>query len=140
MSDKGAGFTLIELMIVVAIVAILATIAYPSYTNYLVRSSRAEAKAFMLAVAHREELAQLNSPGVGYVAVSGNSAFSTDLGLPVPEDVNRYYDVSVAVGNAATPRTFTISAAPKASTRQAGDGTFTLDAVGNKAPADKWSR
>ena len=43
--SKLRGFTLIELMIVVAIVAILAMIAYPSYTQYVIRSRRSMAKA-----------------------------------------------------------------------------------------------
>ena len=38
------GFTLIELMIVVAIVAILASIAYPSYKDSVLKSRRAEAR------------------------------------------------------------------------------------------------
>ena len=46
------GFTLIELMIVVAIIAILAAIAYPSYTNYKVRVHRTEAQSEMMAIAH----------------------------------------------------------------------------------------
>lgn len=52
---KTKGFTLIELMIVVAIVGILASIAYPSYVEYVNRSNRAEGQAFLLEVAAQQE-------------------------------------------------------------------------------------
>ncbi|WP_437881814.1 type IV pilin protein [Pseudomonas sp. LRF_L74] len=51
----SAGFTLIEVMIVVAIIAILAAIAYPSYDAYVKRGYRTEGQAFLADVAAREE-------------------------------------------------------------------------------------
>lgn len=47
------GFTLIELMIVVAIIAILAAIAYPSYTQYKIRSNRVDAQSELMFIAQR---------------------------------------------------------------------------------------
>ncbi|MBL0557116.1 type IVa pilus pseudopilin TppA [Aeromonas caviae] len=49
------GFSLIELMIVVAVVAILSAIAYPSYQRYLLVSHRVEAKKMLLDAANRQE-------------------------------------------------------------------------------------
>ncbi|MDW7601742.1 prepilin-type N-terminal cleavage/methylation domain-containing protein, partial [Stenotrophomonas maltophilia] len=49
------GFTLIELMIVVAVVAILAAIAYPSYSEHVRKSRRAQAKADLVEYAQLAE-------------------------------------------------------------------------------------
>ncbi len=49
------GFSLIELMIVLAIMGIVVMFAYPSYTNYVLKSRRTEAKSGLLDLAQRQE-------------------------------------------------------------------------------------
>lgn len=52
---KQNGFTLIELMIVVAIIGILSAIAYPSYQSYMKKSARADAKVGLSKLADKQE-------------------------------------------------------------------------------------
>lgn len=49
------GFTLVELMIVVAVVAILAAIGYPSYQSHVRKTYRSDAKNILLEAAARQE-------------------------------------------------------------------------------------
>lgn len=62
------GFTLIELMIVVAIIGILAAIAYPAYTEYVTRAKRSDGKAGLLQVQLAEEKWRAN-----------HTSYTTDL-------------------------------------------------------------
>ena len=52
---KQRGFTLIELMIVVAIVAILASIALPAYNSSVTKSRRADARVMLLRAVQQQE-------------------------------------------------------------------------------------
>ena len=52
---KKNGFTLIEIMIVVAVIGILAAIAFPSYSRYVDRSAIADGKSLLLSAAQQME-------------------------------------------------------------------------------------
>jgi prepilin-type N-terminal cleavage/methylation domain-containing protein len=58
-----SGFTLLELMIVVAIIAVLAIIAIPSYTQYIRKSHRADALQRMQQIALAQERFRAENPG-----------------------------------------------------------------------------
>lgn len=111
-------------MIVVAVVAILAAIAYPSYTQYLVRTNRSAAQQFMLDIANREEQYLLDARQYTNNWGSGTGG----LNMTIPPEVDRYYTITIT----DTPSAYTITAAPKAGTSQAGDGNLTLDNTGAK--------
>lgn len=82
--QQTGGFTLIELMIVVAIIAILAAIAYPSYTQYVLKGKRAEGRGALLNLLQQEE-AYITQHGNYFIFTVGDAssgvpfhAFSND--------------------------------------------------------------
>jgi len=82
---KQKGFTLIELMIVVAIIGVLAAIAIPAYQDYVKKSEAASALATMKAIITPAELIYQESgtisTGIDLVADLGISSSSNSLGL-----------------------------------------------------------
>ncbi|MBS0510510.1 MAG: type IV pilin protein [Proteobacteria bacterium] len=122
---REPGFTLIELMIVVAVIGILAAIAYPNYQEYVRKSRRAECAAVLVGVANAMErrFSSSNSYAGAWPAAEPQQC-PRDGGAP-------YYNVGFA-GGEPTATTFLIRAAPAGA--QVGDkcGTLTLDNTGLK--------
>ena len=120
--NKQVGFTLIELMIVVAILAILAAIAYPSYTQYKVRTNRVDIQSEIMQTAQRLQ---------SYYVINHNytnAKFDNgNLTKDYPSSGSVYTLTLVPAG-----QTWTLTATPKAGTVQAGNGTITLNHNGQK--------
>jgi len=129
---KQNGFTLIELMIVVAIVAILASVAYPSYIEYVRRGARAEARAAMLNMAQYQER-NFSDRGAYVDVVAGTTPATpaapwNSLNWSGSNYASRKYDVTVAVG---TPP-FTITATPANGHADPSCANLTLTNEGTK--------
>ena len=126
------GFTLVELIIVVAIVAILTAIAFPFYDQFVIRNNRSAAQRFMLDVANREEQ-YLNNKRAYTAALD-----SSGLSFPVPADLATRYSFAIVVNNACCGPNPNWRITADSIGAQASDPDLTLDSRGTKSPADKW--
>jgi type IV pilus assembly protein PilE len=104
------GFSLIELMIVVAVIGILAAVAYPAYQDYVIRSKRGDAMNSLASVRIAQEKYRAN-----------NSAFAsalstlTDYSADTVDSGDNYWNVTMAsgAGFATTGAQFFVIATPK---------------------------
>jgi len=109
-TGRSSGFTLIEVMIVVAIIGILAAIAYPSYRDYILRGQLVDATN--LLATYRADMERHFQDNRTYQSVAG---FDNPCARPVAQRTQGNFVVSCAAGPTAT--------------------TYTLQAVGNGAAA-----
>ena len=113
---RSRGFTLIELMIVVAIIAILAAIAYPTYTNYITKTRRAAASACLSEYANYME--RYYTTNLRYDQDTSSTPVANPVSTTPPtmtldcgaqQQTGAYYTYSV---NGLTSTTYTMVATP----------------------------
>lgn len=136
------GFSLIELMIVIAVIGLLGAIGYPEYQRYITRSNRAEASAALVGFAAAMERYASNNPNRGYAgAAAGGANTGTPAATVYPsqaplDGVQKTYNLTISAvtvtgtyGNA-----YTLTATPIGGGPMAGDpcGNLTLTNQGVK--------
>jgi type IV pilus assembly protein PilE len=105
---KTAGFTLVELMIVIAIIGIISAIAIPSYDSYMKKSRRADAKVALSKMADHQERYYLQN--------NTYSAAVSDVGGAATEE--GFYTLSI---NSADVNGFQLTATAVPGGQQAND-------------------
>lgn len=137
---KISGFTLIEIMIVVAIVGILAAIAVPSYTQYVIKGKRTDAKVELMRIAQLQESYFVQN--LSYAKDLTTGAGGLGLGATVLSEQDEYA-IIIATSNTAgaactglaanSCATFTITAKPQGGqVRDTRCANFTLSNTGVK--------
>jgi type IV pilus assembly protein PilE len=126
MYKSSRGFTLIEIMIVIAIIAILTAIAVPSYSSYIQRGARAEAKSALLLAAQAIERFHTDNGTYVGASIAANMA-------QTPSQGGAKYQIAL-VGT-PTSSTFAVSATPVGSMTTDECGTFSIDQSGLKTAA-----
>lgn len=130
--QRNEGFSLLELMIVVAIIGIIAAIAYPAYMGYAQRSNRSDAKVALTTLS--QQLERCYTTFNSYNNASCKVVADLTAG-PMQSD-SRFYTIAGVF--AADSYTLTAVAATTPQTSDTACLTMTLDNTGARVPRECW--
>ncbi|MGH8041088.1 MAG: type IV pilin protein [Rudaea sp.] len=137
-AKKIRGFSLLELMIVVAIVAVLAALAYDNYSRYAFRSRRVDGQNLLTSIASAEQRYYTNFNK--YTAtIAGSGSTSLDFTDAYSNPPGQYYSATAVVASGG--QTYTLTATPVAGKAQAKDKclNLTLTDAGQKSQSGNQS-
>lgn len=133
-TETQSGFTLVELMIVVAVMGILATVALPAYNEYILRAKLTE--AFDALSQSKVKMEQSFQDNRRYATTAGGTACPA---AAIVSNGLKYFTVTCAVTAAAAPldEFYTITATGIASTPTALFA-YTITPTAKATTATKW--
>ena len=136
--NRQRGFTLIEIMIVVAIVAIIASIAYPSYQAQVLQTRRADAHASLTDISARQErhMAQRNSYARNFGPNANGLGLETQANRNSTLSNDEFYSITIALDATCGANTCPYVITATAIGAQAQDtecATITLSSTGVKS-------
>jgi type IV pilus assembly protein PilE len=126
-ANTQSGFTIVELMVVVAIIAVITALAYPAYSGYVRHANRGEAQQLLMSWSVNQEIWRSN-----------HTSYANDSDLPKPTHSKFTFSIPVRSGTAYTLRAVGKDDQAKDKEGDTSCATLEINQSGGKSPAVCW--
>ncbi|MGI9281399.1 MAG: type IV pilin protein [Endozoicomonas sp.] len=132
--SKVKGFTLLEIIIVVAIIGILAAITVPAYNEYVMQSRRSEGISALLTIMQQQE--RYFTEQLSYTDDLSELGYTLNGSNEVVSENDHYLISAASCASLTITQCVVLTAVPQGV--QASDGDLTLNSRGTRTPLDAW--